>query len=95
MYTLIISPIISDDMVMRKVVDGHNINMIFMSSASRKKNDILICTEHLLMNEQSCSDFKNLKKLLVKNEVTEDEYDEHKYRLFQMIIDEGDHLTSV
>lgn len=47
------------------------------------------------MNEQSCSDFKNLKKLLVKNEVTEAEYDERKYRLFQMIIDEGDHLTSV
>lgn len=84
-----------DDMVMRKVVDGQNINMIFMSSESGKKNDILICTEHLLMNEQSCSDFKKLKKSLVKNEVTEAEYDERKYRLFQMIKDEGNHLTSV
>src|SRR5699024_4109221 len=27
-----------DDMVMRKVVDGQNINMIFMSSTSYKKN---------------------------------------------------------
>ncbi len=84
-----------DDMVMRKVVDGQNINMIFMSSASNKKNDILICTEHLLVNEQSCSDLKNLKRLLLKNEVTEAEYDERKYRLFQMIKDDGDHLTSV
>lgn len=84
-----------DDMVMRKMVDGQNINMIFMSSASNKKNDILICTEHLLTNEQSCRDFKNLKRSLLENEMTEAEYNERKYRLFQMIKDDGDPLTSV
>ena len=84
-----------DDMVMRKVVDGQNVNMIFMSSASYKKNDILTCTENLLVNEAYFVDFKNLKRALLKNEMTEAEYDERKYRLFQMIKDEGDYLTSV
>jgi len=39
--------------------------------------------------------YKKLKKSLLKNEVTEAEYDERKYRLFQMIKEERDHLTSV
>lgn len=84
-----------DDMVMRKVVDGQNINMIFMSSTSYKKNDILICTEHMLMKGEYFAHYKKLKKSLLKNEVTEAEYDERKYRLFQMIKEERDHLTSV
>ncbi|CAD2081398.1 hypothetical protein GCM10007275_21510 [Jeotgalicoccus coquinae] len=84
-----------DDMVMRKVVDGQIINMIFMSSASYKKHDILACTEHLVENREYFSDFKNLKQALLKNEVTKSEYDERKYRLFQMIKGEGDYLTSV
>src|SRR5690625_2173443 len=35
-----------DDMVMRRVVDGQNINMIFMSNASYKKDDIIRSEEH-------------------------------------------------
>ncbi|HJG33028.1 MAG TPA: GrpB family protein [Jeotgalicoccus aerolatus] len=84
-----------DDMVMRKVVDGQIVNMIFMSSTSWKKEDILNCTENLLFNEEFSGNFKNLKKAFFKNEMTEAEYDERKYRLFQMIKGEGDHLTSV
>lgn len=84
-----------DDMVMRKVVDGQVINMIFMSSASYKKEDILACTEHLVENEEYFRDFKNLKRSFLKDEVTEAEYDERKYQLFQMMKGEGDHLTSV
>lgn len=84
-----------DDMVMRRVVDGQNINMIFMSNGSYKKNDILSCTEKLLLNEDYFIQFKHLKKSFLKEDVTQAEYDERKYRLFQMIKNEGDHLTSV
>lgn len=84
-----------DDMVIRRIVDGQNINMIFMSNASDKKDDILSCTESLLINETYYSQFKHLKKSYLKEDVTQDEYDESKYRLFQMIKNEGNHLTSI
>src|SRR5699024_12845311 len=58
-----------DDMVMRKVVDGQIVNMIFMSSTSWKKEDILNCTENLLFNEEFSGNFKNLKKAFFKNEM--------------------------
>ena len=84
-----------DDMVIRKVVDGQIVNMIFMSNASWKKNDILSCTESLSLNDDYAGSFKKLKKSFMKDEMTEAEYDERKYNLFQLIKSEGDHITSV
>ena len=84
-----------DDMVIRKVVDGQIVNMIFMSNASWKKDDILSCTESLSLNDDYAGSFKKLKKSFMKDEMTEAEYDERKYNLFQLIKSEGDHLTSV
>lgn len=84
-----------DDMVIRKVVDGQIVNMIFMSNASWKKDDILSCTESLSLNDDYAGSFKKLKKSFMKDEMTEAEYDERKYNLFQLIKSEGDHITSV
>lgn len=84
-----------DDMVMQRVVDGQNINMIFMSNASHKKNDILYCTERLLSDDDYFNQFKQLKKSYLKKSLTQAEYEERKYSLFQINKDEGDHLTSM
>lgn len=74
-----------DDMVIRRTVDGTNINMIFMSSGSRKKETVINCTEFLVFDKNYSDNLKLLKKAFLKSEITEDEYGERKYRLFSMM----------
>lgn len=74
-----------DDMVIRRTVDGTNINMIFMSSGSSKKDAVINCTEVLVFDKNYRENLKLLKKAFLKHEISKHEYGERKYRLFSMM----------
>lgn len=84
-----------DEMVISNKVDGLNINLIFISNSSFKKEEILSCTECISSDNSYSMEFKNLKQSYMKKEISALNYQYKKYRLFQLIKEEDNRLTIV